>query len=93
MRLVDDDGIYTVGVVFVEPSHKALHRCADNGFVVGVRCALFDAAGQVLEIFQRLLHQLFTVGQNQNMMVIFENVPADIFRENAGLAESRCNGA
>lgn len=59
--LVDDDGIDTVGVVLVEPPHKALHRSADDGFPVCMCGSLLDAAGKAFEVFQRLYHEFFPV--------------------------------
>ena len=85
MGLVADNETEVLRIEVAQTARQRLNAGTDNLLAVTVLLCTFNAIGAV-EVFARLLHQFFTVGQDQHSLP----VPGDIRKSNC-FSEACCH--
>ena len=85
MGLVADNETEVLRIEVAQTARQRLNAGTDNLLAVTVLLGTFNAIGAV-EVFARLLHQFFTVGQDQHSLP----VPGDIRKSNC-FSEACCH--
>ena len=85
MGLVADNETEVLRIEVAQTARQRLNAGTDNLLAVTVLLSTFNAVGAV-EVFARLLHQFFTVGQDQHSLP----VPGDIRKSNC-FSEACCH--